>query len=247
MLNSREALFRDFLYYRRFWDNEKVTILCEGHTDNIYLKAALSQLRNKYPTLIDSNGAENKSKVSFVEYSIRTRFLLDLHGGADYLQAFIRNYEKNTKRFNSLQPKKPVIIVLDNDSGAQGVINLLKSKMFKECIEVEPEVLKEAGELKKSEFIHVIKNLYVILTPLTTAGENTEIEDLFDAKTRNIKYNGKSFNGSDKQADGNLCKDTFAKQVVRRNKESIDFSGFELIFNSMVKVVKHYKTVASKG
>ena len=51
LLSGRERTFRKFLYYRHFYANEKPTILCEGKTDNVYLKAAISILAKKYPKL----------------------------------------------------------------------------------------------------------------------------------------------------------------------------------------------------
>jgi RNA-directed DNA polymerase len=51
LLSGRENTFSRFLYYRLFYANIKPTILCEGKTDNIYLKSAISILAEHYPKL----------------------------------------------------------------------------------------------------------------------------------------------------------------------------------------------------
>jgi len=43
LLTGREKTLSKFLYYRLFYGNDKPTILCEGQTDNVYLKSALSK------------------------------------------------------------------------------------------------------------------------------------------------------------------------------------------------------------
>ena len=49
--SSREDTFSKFLFYRFFYANELPTILIEGKTDNIYLKAAIHRLASIYPKL----------------------------------------------------------------------------------------------------------------------------------------------------------------------------------------------------
>jgi len=117
LLTSRERTFSQFLYYRLFCGNEKPTILCEGQTDNIYLKSAISELKNFYPTLCSLKDGDYELLVRFVEYSKRTKFLLELSGGADYLRGFIDNFDKSMKLYDAIKPKNPVIIFLDNDEG----------------------------------------------------------------------------------------------------------------------------------
>lgn len=91
----------------------------------------------------------------------------------------------------------------------------------------------------------MVKNLYVVFTPLAPGGGNTDIEFFFDDKTRLIKnIKGKSFNtvkNRDSKAD--LSKDSFAMHIVKENKSKIDFNGFKPLLNTIVNVIDHYKTI----
>lgn len=239
LLTGREKIFSQFLFYRLFCGNEKPTILCEGKTDNVYLKSAISELKSDYPLLAEAKGDDYKLLVRFVEYSKRTRFLLELFGGADYLKGFIENYDKNMKRYSDVKPQKPVIIFLDNDTGPDKIVNILKDKKFQKTISLIPSHLDKKDDIRKSEFIHIIKNLYVIFTP----GENTDIEFFFDDKTRMMKHsNGKFFNTvKDRNSTNDLSKEAFASHIVKEKKKSIDFNGLKPLLDPIVKVIQHYE------
>ena len=108
-----------------FYGNDKPTILCEGKTDDIYLKSAISALKKDYPRLAGDIEGSYKLLVRFVKYTKRTRFFLQLHGGSSYLNNFIENFDTNILLYkNSPRPKNPIIIILDNDKGANRIINL---------------------------------------------------------------------------------------------------------------------------
>ncbi len=243
LLTGREKTFSQFLFYRLFCGNEKPTILCEGKTDNIYLKSAISELQADYKQLAFIEDGNYKLGVRFVEYSKRTRFLLELYGGTDYLRGFVEAYEKNMRRYKDITPKNPVIIVLDNDKDTK-VHNILKNKNHISKITLEPSQLKKPDDIRKSEFIHVAHNLYVIYIPLGPSGEETDIEYFFDDKTRLLKHsNGKCFNTvKNRDTKNDLSKEAFASHIIKERKKSIDFSAFKPILNSMVKVIQHYKT-----
>jgi RNA-directed DNA polymerase len=243
-LSGRETTFSSFLYYRLFLGNEKPTILCEGKTDNIYLKSAISELQGNYPGLACVNGTY-ELLIRFVEYSKRTRFFLELFGGADYLCGFIDNYERKTKLYHAVKPEYPVIVFLDNDDGPKQIIKLLKSKKFQNRIELFPSTLNKMNDINKAEFIHIVNNLYVIFTPLTPGGKETDIEYFFDDKTRLLKHkNGKCFNTvENRDKDSDLSKDAFANYIIKEKKKSVDFNGLKPLLDSIVSVIDHYKTI----
>lgn len=245
LLSGREKTFSQFLYYRLFCGNEKPTILCEGKTDNIYLKSAISQLKIDYPLLVDTKGEHYDLLVRFVEYTKRTRFLLGLHGGTDYLKGFIESFEKNMKLYENVKPKNPVIIFLDNDTGPNNIVCLLQSKNFKDKINLFPSSLDKSNEIRKSEFIHVIKNLYVIFTPRGIKDEDTDIEHFFDRKTRMMKHvNGKCFNTIEKRdTKSDLSKDAFATYIIKERKKEIDFRSLKPLLDPIVKVIRHYESL----
>lgn len=245
ILTGREKTFSQFLFYRMFCGNEKPTILCEGKTDNVYLKAAISSLKGSYPQLARVSGEKYELLVRFVEYSKRTRFLLELFGGADYLRGFIDSFERNMKTYSSIKPTNPVIIFLDNDKGPQQIVNLLTSKTFVNKIKLFPATLDAKQDIRKSEFIHIVKNLYVIFTPLTNSGSETDIEYFFDEKTRLLKHsNGKCFNTvQNRNSKTDLSKDSFATHIVKEKKKDIDFMDFKPLLDSIVKVINHYDSL----
>ncbi|MBV7596909.1 retron Ec67 family RNA-directed DNA polymerase/endonuclease [Aeromonas sp. sia0103] len=245
LLSGREKTFSQFLYYRLFCGNEKPTILCEGKTDNIYLKSAISEMKKDYPLLADTKDDHYELLVRFVEYTKRTRFLLEIFGGADYLRGFIDNFEKNMKTYENVRPKKPVIVFLDNDTGPDKIVNLLQGKGFQDKITLIPSHLDKSCDIRRSEFIHITKNLYVIFTPRGSAGEETDIEYFFDEKTRMMKHsNGKFFNTIKKRdTKSDLSKDAFATHIIREKKKNIDFKGLKPLLDSIIKVINHYDDI----
>lgn len=53
-------VYADFLNYTAFFGLEQPTIVCEGKTDNIYLRCALRSLTANYPTLVqEKDGKKN--------------------------------------------------------------------------------------------------------------------------------------------------------------------------------------------
>lgn len=243
---GRERTFSQFLFYRLFYANTKPAILCEGKTDNVYLKSAVSKLVGKYPTLANAKTSSKAYEllIQFVKYSKRTRFLLELHGGVSYLNYFMCKYDKQYKFYSAARPANPVIIILDNDSGFGGNKNSGISGKLKsiKTVVVYPKTL-EQDNYREADFIHVIHNLYIVLTPLD-AGNHTAVEDLFDDKTRNIQVSGKSFNPSDKRDNTTeYSKEVFANKVVKANKDTIDFNGLRPLLDRIVKAVDHYSSI----
>jgi hypothetical protein len=241
LLSGREKTFSRFLYYRLFYANTKPTILCEGKTDNVYLKSAISMLVANYPQLSSAKTKDNPYKllVRLVKYSSRTRFLLGLYGGSDYLNPFIREFESKYKYYKDKAPENPVIVVLDNDSGfsqIKGALNKVKKA-------VSYPLILSKDDYRNAEFIHVIHNLYVVLTPLN-GDTDTAIEDLFDDATKQIKVAGKSFNPSNER-DNNTeySKQIFANKVIKAQKSTIDFNGLKPLLDRIVNAIKHYESI----
>ncbi|MGO3344463.1 MAG: retron Ec67 family RNA-directed DNA polymerase/endonuclease [Marinomonas sp.] len=247
LLSGREKVFSQFLFYKLFHGNEKPTILFEGKTDNVYIKSAISELATYYPSLVkftnEVDKKNNKYKkynllVNIVDYSKRTRFFLELFGGADYLKGFIDNFEKNIKPYKSVTPKNPVIIFLDNDKGPKDakIFSLLSGDKFNDKVSLFPIGLDPKKDIRKAEFIHVTKNLYVVFTPLGVDEKDTDIEYFFDEKARLMEHSGKSFNAG-------LSKEAFATHIIKAQKKSVNFNGLKPLLDSIVSVIKHYDTI----
>ena len=241
-LNVRERTFSKFLYYRNFYVNDKPTILCEGKTDNIYLKSAISVLAEQYPLLAKTKTKETPYElmVNFFGYSKKTRFLLDLYGGGTHLKKFVERYQQNLKYYKGSHPKSPVILLLDNDTGPDPVLNHLNS-----CNSNYPACPNNKVDMRNSDFIHIVSNLYLILTPLNN-DQPTMMEDFFDKSTRDVIVDGRSFDPS-KDADTitTYGKNTFSTKVVKENKMNISFEGFNPILNRIVNVIEHYSKIVN--
>ncbi len=242
LLSGREKTFSKFLYYRWFYANTKPTILCEGKTDNIYLKSAIKVLGENYPNLARAETKDSTYKllIRFIEYSKRTRFLLGLDGGTSYLTYFIQEFDNHYKFYKASKPQYPVIIVLDNDSGFSGTRNQLKKI---DSVMVHPTTLTKS-DYPNADFIYVIHNLYVVLTPLGSKNKNTDIGYLFDKKTRLTQHNGKCFNTANKRDDKtDLSKEAFANHIIKAQKNSIDFNGLKPLLDRIVAAMTHYDSI----
>lgn len=250
LLSGREKTFSQFLFYKYFWGNLKPTILCEGKTDNVYLKSAINGQFLFYPLLAQNDGNANyKLLVNFIEYSKRTRFLLEIFGGYDYLIGFINGYEKNSKLYSNVKPSNPVIVILDNDSGGAKVAALLKSDKFSKKINPFHSDLSISSDIRDADYIHVFENLYVMFTPRPNGIADTDIEYFFDDKTRLIKHpNGKCFNTvANRDEKNDLSKDAFANNIVKEHKSKIDFNGFNPLLDRMVQIITNYNKLKGDG
>ena len=245
LFGGREKTFSQFLFYRLFYGNEKPTILTEGKTDNVYLKTAINMLAPAFPDLANAKTPKTPYELllRFVKYSERTRFLLELHGGADYLKDFVIGYKTNLKRYQAPKPANPVIIFVDNDTGPQDA-GLLSYVSNIDSATIFPTKLKLKTDIRKADFIHIFHNLYLVLTPLGKADCQTDIEYFFKDIDRLRKYNGKCFNTVAKRDSKNdLSKDSFAKHIVKAQKKHVDFSNLKPLLARIVQVIKHYNTI----
>ncbi|MFK5915591.1 MAG: retron Ec67 family RNA-directed DNA polymerase/endonuclease [Woeseiaceae bacterium] len=247
LLSGREKTFSRFLYYRLFYANTNPTILCEGKTDNTYLKSAINILASDYPTLANSKSIDVAYKllIRFIEHSNRTRFLLKLFGGTSYLNYFITQYDKQYTYYKAPKPQQPVIIVLDNDSGFSGKKDAgIDGKLRNIDSTISYPTTLKKDDYRNADFVHVIHNLYIVLTPLNS-GKETAIEDLFDDKTRKIPISGKTFNPDDKKRDSDkeYSKEVFAQKVIKAQKNDIDFNGLKPLLDRIVAAVTHYDSI----
>ena len=242
LLSGREKILSKFLFYKSFFANDEPTILCEGKTDNIYLKSALHMLAPKYPTLVKEADGENSLEllVNFFNYSKRTKFLLELAGGASYLKAFIKNYNEHYSFYKSSKSQNPVIIVLDNDSGLDQIINSLIKISTCNIYQGSEIIKKNKINIKSADFIHVCHNLYIVITPLKD-GKDTMIEDFFEPKLWRTKIDRREFDPTEeeKPKENYYGKNIFATKVVSPNKPTINFDGFKPLFDRMAKILEH--------
>lgn len=228
---GRIELFRRVLYFDKLYALDQPLIVCEGKTDNVYLRCAIKSLAASYPKLIAA-GPSPKLMVDFLKYADRrTSEITELTGGVGGICKLLKNYHEDLgKKFRAPAPKHPVIVVIDNDSGADSIYGAIAG------------ITKRPKPRGKRSFIHVTGNLYVVPTPLLPGLEKTAIEDFFDAPTLATVVNGKTFSKKN-EYDGSkhYGKADFAHEVVAKTANVIDFKHFALILNRIVEVIDDYE------
>lgn len=235
--SSFERDFSDFLFYKYCYAPTKPLIICEGKTDNIYIRCAIKSMSSKYPKLIYQNNEKNL-KIDFFKYSrnqggdSQKGRLLELRGGEGNLKNFISNYDKRCKKIRAPGKLHPVIILIDNDKGGQKVLALVKSlkKISKKLVGDE-------------DYYFINNNLYVIAIPDIVGNQNTIIEDFFYKKTLNKKLNGKTFNRENDYSKKRFYgKHDFSLEIVQKNMESINFRKFTKILDRIDIAISDFKT-----
>ncbi len=236
--NSMAArrLYARFLKYRYFVRLDRPLIVCEGKTDNIYLKYAIRKLTAFHPKLGSWEGDFFKSAVAFFNYSNRAHKLLELGGGASDLKYFFikKRYGQDIQGFKHRPLLHPVIVLIDNDDASKQIFQTLK------------ENYGITAELASPEpFFHVVGNLYLVKTPAKGANGMSCIEDCFDPELLKTELDGKKLNlKKEHRADGEYGKFVFAEKVVRPHADKIDFTGFAPLLERIAAAIDHYKPPA---
>jgi hypothetical protein len=200
-------------------------VVCEGITDPIHLKCAAENLSKKFINPLP--------KIRFIYFSEeRIKLLRNMNvsgAGESGLVTFANTYKKQFAFYKAKTTSKPVIIFLDADKGSTGMLNSLKKK--------ELEIGGKNGrfcvdKIKKAEFVHVVKNLYVVFIPFDQ-GKEIAIEGLHSVKTRGMSFNGRIYKGKPDKV-------WFATDVVKANKKNISFDGFEESLRRIDSVISHF-------
>ncbi len=230
--SSNEKVYREFLIYSTFYAAQAPVVICEGETDTVYLTHAIRSLVAEFPVLAEVMPDQKiRLKVRLYKYPrSSTARLLDLKdGGSGVLNKFIAAYTKETKRFTGPGLTEPVVILYDNDDGAKSIRNAIRNVSKVKPTGAEP-------------FVHIIKNLYAVPTPLGADATPSKIEDFFDATVTATVIAGKTFNpdnGSDK--DKHYSKKVFAHKVVRPKADTIDFTGFRPLLTNLTAAINKHK------
>lgn len=226
---SHYKLYRSFLAYEKFHANTRPLVICEGKTDNTYIRCAIASLSVKFPLLqakIDTDGSVQQA-LSFFKHSDKHAKLLSISGGTGELHKFVGKYGALLRDFHSGGQQQPVIVIVDNDAAAKPMWSTIKEQMGSTA-------MVDGSE----NYYHVKRNLFVVPIPIQT-GKSASIEDLFDKATLATVNKGKTFNPQLKshQTATQYGKAIFAKWVIEANAENIDFSGFEPLLGRLEKVL----------
>lgn len=150
-------LYKKFLYFRHFINLGAPLIVCEGKTDNIYLRSALKKLHPAYPQLAEVKDGKLFAKVGFLKHSRVEHDILELSGGSGKIASFIAHYNPAVFKNYKYRPMKfPVIILVDNDQGQSG-----KGGVFAQA----NKFLKTPVSFTSTnDFYYLCHNLYLIKT-----------------------------------------------------------------------------------
>ncbi len=151
--------------------------ICEGPTDNIYIRSAIRSLAAGYPTLAtkEDGGAISLHVRIFKYTQTSTGRILRLHGGTGYFTKFIPDYVQQIKKFKAPGGEQPIILLVDNDNGANAVYKVVQDIIHKKPSRQDP-------------FVHIFGNLYLVPTPINAGAATSVIEDLFSADTKKSRY-----------------------------------------------------------
>jgi hypothetical protein len=101
--------------------------------------------------------------------------------------------------------------------------------------------MKKESISNKNDLLYVIRNLYIVFTPLSEGSKQSVIEDMFDQTTLSIKLNGKSFDrSSDTDSSIGYGKGAFARKIVEERASSINFNGFRPLLDRISLAVNTY-------
>lgn len=230
--SSREKIYREFLLYSTFYAAKMPVIICEGQTDNVYLTHAIRSLAAEFPDLAEVMPDKKiKLKVRLYKYprSSTARLLGLKDGGSAVLSKFIGTYKRGVSHFTAPGLANPIVILYDNDSGGDSIKKTMKD-------------VAKVTATGTEQFVHLLKNLYTVATPLVGGTKQSTIEDFFDAKIKATVIDGKTFNpGKDLDPDRQYGKVVFAHKVVRPKANTIDFTGFRPLLTNLVAAINLHK------
>ncbi|KQQ45257.1 hypothetical protein ASF61_20000 [Duganella sp. Leaf126] len=156
---------------------------------------------------------------------------MDLTGGVGGICNLLKSYHEDLKfYFKAPISKFPVIVLIDNDSGAHSIYEAVAG------------ITKKKKPQGVADFIYVTGNVYIVPTPFGPGKSFTAIEDFFDAKTLATELNSKKFNRKNKKEDSEdfYSKAAFARDVVAKGASTIDFGNFKVILDRIEKVLDDY-------
>lgn len=225
-------LYDRFLFYKWFAAPRAPFILCEGSTDNGYLRLALRHIAALPPVLGTMTASGFVSGVRFFNYSNKTHRMTDLRGGSENIAKLLRSYHATMARYRHRPMAHPVILVIDNDSGASSVFGAARRHLA-----TPPSLTTTAP------FYFLGENLYLVKTPEPAGNGLSCIEDLFDAALRATVLDGKTFNpGNKPNYDIEYDKQTFLEKVVSPNAATLNWTGFPPLLDRISLAIIDYQT-----
>ena len=227
---ATRRLYHKFLFFKNFVALEKPLVITEGKTDPIYLLSAIEMLKKYQPEFGEFENSIFKPNIKFLNFTKSVHDVLQLGGGTGDFKFFILSYRDLMKKYGFCPLAHPVILLIDNDDGANAIFSVLK------------EMKINISHASNEPFYKITDNLYLVKTPESNkANKWSSIEDFFHPDVRAIELGGKRFDPSNKQnGEKTYGKAFFAEKVVRPQRKNIDFSEFSLIIDRIKKAKDDY-------
>jgi RNA-directed DNA polymerase len=229
-LRSKERLYRRFLMFKDFYSAITPVVVCEGKTDTVYLVHAIRSLAPSYPrlaTVSDTNKITLNLRILKTAQT-STGGVLQLEGGASYMRAFVEQYCQEITKFEAPGMRSAVILVVDNDSGADDICAAIRK-------------LAKQNPPRTDPYIHIAGNLYMVLTPLMGAAKKSTIEDFFADEIKNLNLGGKTFNPDSRADSSRYFGKHILSQYVRENAAKIDFTGFTTLLDRITAAIEAHQ------
>jgi len=232
IIENKEKVYRKFLIYKEFYAATRPVVLCEGWTDYVYIECALRHYKHRYDSLVSMHEGD-KAGFAFKRFKssgTRTGEILGIRGGTgDLKKNLVEKYDNDCRQFSVFGMKHPVIVILDNDKAGKSIMHIVNNRF-------------STKKTVSDSFIHVCRNLYLIFVPAVDPTVDTAIEQLFAKEVLDSIIDGKRFEPSNEGVTPQTYgKAVFARQVVERQANTIDFSGFLPLLDRMSKVLsEHY-------
>lgn len=224
-------LYGRLIFQKTFLCPDRPTLICEGLTDNVYLRAAIKERAALFPSLATIGEAGKSLSVSLFRYSKTAQDVLTLGTGSSAIARMIGQYRTYRDKIKHRVQAHPVIFLIDNDDGASVVFSSIQ-KNFKKKIDLA----------STDDYYHIVDNVYLVKTPETVPTATSAIEDLFPAAVLATKLGTKTFNRSaDQDSSTEYGKRLFADAVVAPNADTIDFSGFDPLLARIAAVIAHHE------
>lgn len=227
---AARELYRQFLFYKSFIALKRPLLVCEGKTDNIYLRFAMRQQTAFHPRLGIVDDGKFKPAINLFGYTNKAHDILRLGGGTGDLKFLFLHYGSMLKHFRHRPFKHPVIVLVDNDKGAAPIFSIIK-EIFSVDISLNTT----------TAFYHITENLYLIKVPELGNGKESCIEDLFEKSVLDKPLDGRKFNKSNTNSSASeYGKYDFAEKVIKPNYKTVKFDGFTLLLSRIVGVMDAY-------
>ncbi|WP_286271649.1 retron Ec67 family RNA-directed DNA polymerase/endonuclease [Thalassotalea hakodatensis] len=233
-IDGVKNLYGKLLFFKYFYFLKKPLIVCEGKTDNIYLKCAIERLSDTFPQL--AKGDKTSQQVSFFNRTHTNTEMLKLAEGTPGLEYLISIYRRFMNLYKCEGREHPVIFIVDNDDAGKGLINKAKG--------IRDQIRKAKMITAPRHKNYYFENIYIVSIPSQNShGENVkDIEDLFDSDTLEKKLGSKTFYGKNKGLDKekHYSKAHFSEHVILPGKKTINFDEFKPILHDIVDIIQNY-------